>query len=137
MIPTAVQDLKPGDVVVFETGTVDVVSEVGPDIQGYHLINWTSGERTRLWAPITFQVKTAQDLEMEIVASLTKEYRAAEAVMAAITKRVYDHFMGEVQAHIAKGDLDAACLTLEHCPDHVTKCFALDALRQAGWTKKG
>lgn len=61
----------------------------------------------------------------------------ANAAMNAAEKLVQEHFMPRLHAAIAAGEQQAALGIVAAIPsDCVTKVFALDAIRQAGWSMR-
>lgn len=66
---------------------------------------------------------------------LTQDFQQAEATVDHLRQKIEAHFLPKVKAVIAEGELDAAYRFALRIPDDAIRCFALDALREAGWTK--
>jgi len=62
---------------------------------------------------------------------MVERYEKARVEYEALAKEVETYFMPLVQAAVKRGDLEEAKSLRDRCPDHVTKCFIVDTLRQA------
>lgn len=69
-------------------------------------------------------------MEKKLIARYTKAATAYNAAADAIAA----YFMPLVSEAAARRDISEMEALRDRCPDHVTKCFTMDAIRQAKLT---
>jgi hypothetical protein len=86
-------------------------------------------------------------LAARLVGEVVSELREEETLIAAYNKALATYedlatkcvafFMPQAKAALAAGNIDEAHAVLGRCPDHVTKVFIMDLIRQYKLAREG